>query len=56
MKYACAGDHVVDLADGRIVGPGEIVNLSEDEAKDNQELIDNERLRPQPVHNKKKGG
>jgi pyruvate/2-oxoglutarate dehydrogenase complex dihydrolipoamide acyltransferase (E2) component len=33
MEYKNVGDHVEDLADGRMVAPGETIEISEDDAK-----------------------
>jgi len=45
MKYANVGK-LTDLADGRIVEPGQVVELSSDEAEEshNRSLIDAGRL------------
>lgn len=40
MKYRCVSDHIEDLADGRMVGPGEVVELEEDSLREDH----NERL------------
>jgi pyruvate/2-oxoglutarate dehydrogenase complex dihydrolipoamide acyltransferase (E2) component len=44
MKYRNVGNHAEDLADGRMIGPGEYVELSEEEADDPRakDLIDSE--------------
>lgn len=40
--YLPAGNHLIDLADGRIVGPGDTVKLSADDLKEdhNKRYID----------------
>jgi hypothetical protein len=40
-EYRNVGDHVVDLADGRMLGPGEFADLSSEDAEDphNQDMI-----------------
>jgi hypothetical protein len=40
--YKMVGDHPEDLADGRVLGPGEVAELSEEDLEDphNQRLVD----------------
>jgi hypothetical protein len=41
-EYRCTSRHSEDLADGRVVAPGEVATLSADQQKDahNQRLIE----------------
>lgn len=42
MEYKVLSDHAEDLADGRMVGPGETIKLSKEDIEDphNKRLID----------------
>lgn len=46
MKYTLISDHAEDLADGRVLGPGEEADLDEEAIKDphNKRLIEEGKL------------
>lgn len=48
MKYKLISDHAEDLADGRVLGPGEEAELDEEAVEDphNQRLIEEGKLIP----------
>jgi hypothetical protein len=48
MEYKMVGDHPEDLADGRVLGPGEVTELSDEDLEDphNQRLIEEGVLIP----------
>lgn len=47
-EHKLVGNHPEDLADGRVLGPGEVAELSKEDLKDphNQRLIEEELLIP----------
>ena len=53
-KYEVSSEHAVDLADGRVVGNGESVTLTDSDIKDefNSALIDNGTLVEAPSKKK----
>lgn len=53
-QYRCTSRHSEDLADGRVIAPGDVATLNADDVKDphNQRLIDEQLLVEIPAKTK----